>query len=126
MNPARITLTVTQGSIKGKEYVFEAQTRCIIGRAEDCNIRLPMDTAHCDISRHHCELDIDPPRIQVRDLGSRNGTFVNGEKIGQRPSHQQQREVDPRGFPAQELNEGDTVQVGHLVFEVKERVAPGR
>jgi len=33
-------------------------------------------------------LDINPPDIRVRDFGSKNGTFVNGEKIGQREAYQ--------------------------------------
>jgi pSer/pThr/pTyr-binding forkhead associated (FHA) protein len=33
------------------------------------------------ISRCHCRLDIDPPNIQVRDLNSSNGTFINGERV---------------------------------------------
>jgi len=33
------------------------------------------------ISRHHCQLDIDPPSLQVRDLGSTNGTFINGKEV---------------------------------------------
>ncbi|KYC36281.1 hypothetical protein WA1_52005 [Scytonema hofmannii PCC 7110] len=39
-------------------------------------------------SRYHCLLDINPPDIRVRDFGSRNGTYVNGKKIGQRQPKQ--------------------------------------
>jgi pSer/pThr/pTyr-binding forkhead associated (FHA) protein len=40
------------------------------------------------ISRYHCLLDINSPDIRVRDLGSLNGTIVNGKKIGQRQRNQ--------------------------------------
>ncbi|MDF0552306.1 FHA domain-containing protein [Kamptonema sp. UHCC 0994] len=43
---------------------------------------------HRTISRYHCLLDINPPDIRVRDFGSKNGTFVNGKKIGQRQANQ--------------------------------------
>jgi pSer/pThr/pTyr-binding forkhead associated (FHA) protein len=33
------------------------------------------------ISRHHCQLDVDPPSVQVLDLGSANGTFLNGQEV---------------------------------------------
>ncbi len=118
MKPARITLTVTQGNLEGKEYVFEEFTRCIIGRAEDCDIRLPMDWAHADVSRHHCALDIDPPAVGVRDLGSRNGTYVNGEKIGQRPARLAAEEADLSQLVVHESHDGDEIRVGSTILRV--------
>ncbi len=118
METARITLTVTQGILKGMEYVFEDPTCCFIGRARDCDIQLPPDYAHVDVSRHHCVLEIDPPAILVRDLGSRNGTYVNGEKIGQRPADQAAEQTEWGELPAHELKDGDEIQVGHTVFRV--------
>ncbi|MBV9125107.1 MAG: FHA domain-containing protein, partial [Planctomycetes bacterium] len=82
--PAKVILQVTKGKLQGQEFVFDERTTCILGRADDCNPRLPNDIHHAAISRHHCLLDINPPDIRVRDFGSRNGTFVNGSKIGQR------------------------------------------
>jgi DNA-binding winged helix-turn-helix (wHTH) protein len=37
-----------------------------------------------DVSRHHARIDIDGARIWIEDLGSKNGTFVNGERIRER------------------------------------------
>jgi hypothetical protein len=34
--PAKVTLTITQGSLSGKEFVFDERTTCIIGRSDDC------------------------------------------------------------------------------------------
>jgi eukaryotic-like serine/threonine-protein kinase len=118
MKPTAIKLTVAQGSLDKKEYVFAEHTRCTIGRAEDCDIQVPRDFGHADVSRHHCALDIDPPVIRVRDLGSRNGTFVNGEKIGQRSRLQPTAKPDADESPARELRDGDEVQVGHTVLRV--------
>src|SRR5437870_4337936 len=80
----KIILIVTEGKLVGQQFVFDERTSCILGRAADCSPRLPNDDDHITISRHHCLLDINPPDIRVRDFGSLNGTYVNGEKIGQR------------------------------------------
>src|SRR5713101_6595453 len=115
---AKIKLTISEGSDQKKELVFQNPTRSVVGRADDCEIRFPMDPLHMDVSRHHCMFEIDPPTVKVRDLGSRNGTFVNGQKIGERP----QRELPPdAGFnenASKELSEGDEVRIGHSVIRV--------
>ena len=78
----KIKLTIAQGTDQEKDLVFQNPTRSVVGRAEDCEIRIPRDVVHMDISRHHCMFEIDPPTLKVRDLGSRNGTFVNGPAFG--------------------------------------------
>lgn len=118
MNPARITLSVTQGSLKGREYVFEEAAWCVIGRGEDCTIRLPSDQEHAGVSRHHCLLEIAPPSIRVRDLGSLNGTHVNGQKIGQRPAYLPPEEADLESFRTRELKDGDEVRIGYTILRV--------
>jgi pSer/pThr/pTyr-binding forkhead associated (FHA) protein len=47
----------------------------------DCFVRLSGTDRDELISRHHCQLDIDPPSLQVRDLGSTNGTYLNGAEV---------------------------------------------
>jgi pSer/pThr/pTyr-binding forkhead associated (FHA) protein len=59
----------------------------LLGRAKDCHPNIPDDEKHRRISRSHCLLEINPPDIRIRDFGSKNGTFVNGKKIGQREAH---------------------------------------
>jgi pSer/pThr/pTyr-binding forkhead associated (FHA) protein len=44
-------------------------------------------------------LEVEPPAIRVHDLGSRNGTYVNGGNIGQRPRHLSPEEVNSRALP---------------------------
>jgi|GEM_PF-5674539 len=57
-------------------------TRCWFGRAADCHARLPGDDTL--VSRHHFLVEVNPPAARLRDLGSLNGTLVNGQKIGGR------------------------------------------
>ncbi|MEM7553993.1 MAG: protein kinase [Cyanobacteria bacterium P01_A01_bin.84] len=115
---AKVTLTITEGKLPGRQYIFDSRTSCIIGRAKDCNIPLPNDEDHSTISRYHCLLDINPPDIRIRDFGSRNGTFVNGEKIGQRKSHQTPKEAAEEIFPEFDLKDNDEIKLGSTVFAV--------
>ncbi|MGK7876745.1 MAG: protein kinase [Xenococcaceae cyanobacterium] len=115
---AKITLTVTKGSLQGQKFVCEEHTICIIGRAYDCNPQLPDDEEYRTISRYHCLLDINPPNICVRDFGSKNGTYVNGKKIGQRQPYQTPEEATQINFPVYDLQEGDFIGLGNIVFRV--------
>jgi pSer/pThr/pTyr-binding forkhead associated (FHA) protein len=124
MKRTKIILTPATRELPEKEFVFEEPAQCLIGRARDCDIQLPGDEGHADVSRHHCLLDIDPPKVRVSDLGSRNGTYVNGEKIGQRIPGQQAEEADIRHMPKRELDDGDEIQVGQAVFRVRLAAVP--
>lgn len=114
--PARVTLTVTKGKLLGKAFVFDERTTCLIGRATDCQLRLPAE--HKIISRHHCLLDINPPDVRVRDFGSLNGTYVNGRKIGQRAGGMSRAQASQRLFPELDLKDGDEIELGKTVFQV--------
>ncbi|HBT96149.1 MAG TPA: hypothetical protein DEB25_00115 [Desulfobulbaceae bacterium] len=100
-----ITLKISRGREPGREFSF-AQRRqsIIIGRQNDCIVRLP----DMKVSRHHCELDIeiDPPRIRIRDLGSLNGTYINGALVGRRDL---EMEVDNNFI---EMRDGDRLGIG--------------
>jgi serine/threonine-protein kinase len=117
MWPTRFTLTATTGDLKGEEYVFHGPARCEVGRSPDCDIALPMNLLYRDVSRHHCVFEIDPPAIRVRDLGSLNGTLVNGAKIGQRGAPVARGDSNPE-HGVRELHDGDEVQVGGTIFRV--------
>ncbi|MFM5979476.1 MAG: protein kinase domain-containing protein, partial [Sphaerospermopsis kisseleviana] len=115
--PSKITLTITQGTLSGKQYSFDSRSTCIIGRNHDCNLQLANEI-DMTISRYHCLLDINPPDIRVRDLGSLNGTFVNGKKIGQRKRHQTAQEGLKLNFPQYDLQDGDEIKVGDILFKI--------
>ncbi|MCZ2075593.1 MAG: FHA domain-containing protein [Bryobacterales bacterium] len=116
--PARVTLTITEGKLAGRRFVFDERTTCIIGRAKDCEPRVPNDADHRQISRHHCLLDINPPDVRVRDFGSLNGTYVNGQKIGQRQKEQSLDDVARERFPEVDLKDGDEIRLACTVFRM--------
>ena len=56
-----------------------------IGRADDCTIRLDLHR-DLEVSTRHAELFLDEERgLCIRDLGSTNGTYVDGQKIEDAP-----------------------------------------
>ncbi|MCY7275750.1 MAG: serine/threonine-protein kinase [Phormidesmis sp. CAN_BIN44] len=114
----KIILTITSNNNEVDKRTYEERTTCIIGRSPDCSLQLPNDEAHNIISRYHCLLDINPPAIRVRDLGSRNGTFVNGQLIGQRHPIQTPEEGARMNFPEHDLQAGDKIELGNVVIRV--------
>jgi WD40 repeat protein len=120
---AKVILSVTEGSLQGQRYEFSDRTTCIIGRAKDCNLQLPNDEFHKTVSRYHCLLDINPPAIRIRDLGSLHGTYVNGQIIGRRQPNQSP-EQPQASFPAHDLAEGDEIKLGKTIFRIQIEPAP--
>ena len=52
--------------------------KLLIGRAEDCDVRPNSEF----VSGYHCVLLLDDFTLRIRDLGSKNGTIVNGHRVG--------------------------------------------
>lgn len=59
------------------ELTGREATPVLLGAGPACALRLDDPT----VSRRHCELDLVPSGVRVRDLGSRNGTFVDGVRV---------------------------------------------
>src|SRR5438874_12337233 len=95
----RVTLRVLAGPYNGQEFTCDQHDTFLIGRSENAHLYLPDDRF---FSRHHCLLEIAPPRCFLRDLGSTNGTYVNGQKVSE-------------AF----LHSGDRIQGGQTVLEVE-------
>lgn len=103
--PSKVILKVIKGEFKGKEFIYDSKEQLFIGRQEDCSIVLPDKT----VSRYHCMLEITPPDVTVRDFGSLNGTFLNGEKIGQRERSISAEDAQKEYHEEFELHDGDTL-----------------
>jgi pSer/pThr/pTyr-binding forkhead associated (FHA) protein len=93
-----VKLVVMGGKRAGQE-VPVPHSKFLIGRAEDCHLRPASDL----VSRHHAVILIEEGFVAIRDFASRNGTFVNGQKIKNE----------------QELKSGDHLKIGPLEFEVR-------
>jgi pSer/pThr/pTyr-binding forkhead associated (FHA) protein len=63
-----------------REFPLSEQ-RTVLGRRPDCHLRIPTR----DVSRRHCEIGPGEKRseLTVRDLGSSNGTYVNGKRVAE-------------------------------------------
>ena len=69
-----------------------------IGRRTDCHLRIPTQ----DVSRQHCDLIQRNGRLLVKDLGSSNGTYVNGKRVAEST-----------------LRPGDKLRIGPVTFVVQ-------
>ncbi len=57
--------------------IFPLNGSMTIGRHSDCDISIPGE----EISRHHARLQVTPAGVRVEDMGSSNGTWINGKRI---------------------------------------------
>lgn len=67
----------------------------VIGRKRDCDLRIPL----MSVSKRHCQLLHNDGALQLRDLGSRNGTILNGKAVKKA-----------------NLKPGDSITIGPLSF----------
>ena len=106
--PDKVILTVDKGEIKGKMFEYTSSTRVFIGRQDDCGIVMPERT----VSRYHCLLQIDPPKVVLQDFGSLNGTFLNGKMVGKREAGMSWEEAKDKDHERFELKDGDVLGLG--------------
>jgi len=71
-------LVVLSESLSGRSYELSAE-KTTIGRLDDNAFILPEPS----VSSHHCEIVLQGDAVLIKDLNSTNGTFINGEKIGE-------------------------------------------
>lgn len=114
--PGQIILEVVGGHLRGKRFVFDEHDVFVFGRASDCHIQIPQNDATA--SRHHFILEANPPDAVVRDLGSLNGTWVNGVKHGGREKGASPEHGAERKYPQVILRHGDKIQVGETILAV--------
>jgi len=116
------TLRVARGRSTADEFPFDKEL--LIGRAEECHVRVFDEAA----SRRHAAIRRDGTDWVVEDLGSRNGTFVNGVRV----TRQRLRtgdEIAVRGLALLFVGDGafDRPTAAHdAASSVESRVEPAR
>jgi hypothetical protein len=73
-----LVVTFLGGSLQGRVFKYGHAATVLIGRARGCTI----EVVDPKVSRRHCVIQFDGWRASVKDLGSANGTFLNGVEIG--------------------------------------------
>lgn len=91
----QVKLRVIQGPSAGKEFKLPVDT-FVIGRGDGCHLKPKSDM----VSRKHCALTVRDSKLFLEEFGSKNGTYVNGERIE----------------GSVELKMGDEIRVGPLEF----------
>ena len=94
-----VRFRVVEGPHHGREFVFTGHDSFIVGRASLAHFQLPKEDRY--FSRAHFMVEVNPPNCRLLDMGSRNGTRVNGSKAGQC-----------------DLKNGDRIHAGRTVIEV--------
>ena len=94
----RFALRFISGKYQGGEFPLRMNREIIIGRSSDLDMVLVEDM----VSRRHAKISSTDAEVFIQDMGSTNGTFVNGEKIAGRAL----------------LQEGDRILVGTSIIKV--------
>ena len=93
-----VKLVSANGEDAGRETPLQ-RAKFFIGRADDCHLR-PEDDS---VARHHCVVLVEEEFIAIRDMGSKTGTFVNGDRLA----------------GELELKDGDRIRVGEREFDLR-------
>lgn len=96
----QIRITILRGKDSGTVRLFrvEPEQPIVIGRHEECDLPLLDEAA----SRRHAMLEVDSNKLLLTDLGSSNGTIVNGEPVHQRA-----------------IRGGDRISIGETEFKIE-------
>ena len=90
-------LRFISGKYQGGEFPLKLNRQVTIGRSSELDMVLVEDM----VSRKHAKITVAPGKILIEDLGSTNGTFVNGEKVRQA-----------------RLKEGDRILIGTSILKL--------
>jgi pSer/pThr/pTyr-binding forkhead associated (FHA) protein len=91
-------LKFISGKYQGGEFPLKSDKPCVIGRSSELDMVLVEDM----VSRKHAKITWGQGKLNIEDLGSTNGTFVNGEKI-LKPSR---------------IKEGDRILIGTSILKL--------
>jgi serine/threonine-protein kinase len=102
----QIRLEVTEGPHRGQAFTFAGHDTFLVGRSSRAHFRTPAKDEY--FSRIHFMVEVNPPQCRLTDMGSKNGTYVNGRKAG-----------------SADLKDGDLIKAGTTVLRVSLTVGEG-
>jgi pSer/pThr/pTyr-binding forkhead associated (FHA) protein len=94
---SNFALKFISGKYQGGEFPLRVDKEIVIGRSSELDMVLVEDM----VSRKHAKITVASGKVTIQDLGSTNGTFVNGEKIKQA-----------------RLKEGDRILIGTSILKL--------
>src|SRR4051794_5072860 len=97
-NVMDVQFVVERGALSGHAFWMRAP-EMLVGRKKGCGLRIPSAA----VSREHCRLQFVEGVLTVEDLGSINGTLLNGQPVAER----------------QTVRPGDRLKVGPVTFVVE-------
>src|SRR6266436_361485 len=95
----RIILTVIAGPHAGTEFTFDHHDTFLVGRSRHAHFQLPEKDKY--FSRIHFMMEVNPPHCRLIDMGSHNGTYVNGQRV-----------------LSGDLRDGDQIRAGHTILRL--------
>jgi serine/threonine-protein kinase len=96
-SPPTLTLTVVEGPQRGHVFSFAGHEVFLVGRSKQAQFHVNDGY----FSRYHFMVEINPPACRLTDLGSRNGTHVNGQRV-----------------QCVDLRDGDVIKAGHTALRL--------
>jgi pSer/pThr/pTyr-binding forkhead associated (FHA) protein len=90
-------LVVVRGAVAGEEHALDRE-KLVLGRGPDVDLAFHDD----EMSAHHAAIEFTGEAFRICDLGSTNGTFVNGKPV-----------------QARELASGDRIELGRHLFQLR-------
>src|SRR5205807_3868975 len=96
----QVKLSVVTGPHEGKVFTLAEHDTFLVGRSKRCHFQL--DRKDMYFSRVHFMVEANPPLCRISDMGSRNGTYVNGERVVETLA----------------LKHGDHIKAGHTTLRV--------
>jgi eukaryotic-like serine/threonine-protein kinase len=115
-----VTFTILEGSSQGTTYSFSDRRTIWVGRDPACDICFIEE--YDTVSRRHCIIDINPPKVSIRDYDSKYGTHVDNRLIGKRqPTTPNSPPVVPVKPIECNLHSGNIIGLGetHLRLEIQ-------
>jgi hypothetical protein len=119
-----LRLTMLTGPHKGTRYCYRGPLPCVLGRGNDCTVQFAGDPRDESTSRRHCQLLLDPPCIRLQDLGSLNGTYLNGHMLEWDSAAAARLCLYPAPPPPAEVESGDIITIGANSFRVEMVACP--